>query len=617
MEFLKLIEFLKGKYMKRNERIIWISIVAFLLFLSFFVILIKPAHAATINLKSAIFDKFYQVFNTIENDYIEENIDQEKLINGAVKGMLDALGDPHTIYLPKEEMDEMRTTSSGSYGGVGMLISEKDKQIVVVSPFEGSPAFKKGIKAGDIILSVDGVALEGKTVDEAAKMLKGEPGTTIKLEILSSEVKYSVDLKRAYIDLPTVKYAIISDKYGYLRISQFSGKTNENVKEALNEFDKKNVKGIIVDLRYNPGGLLGQVINIIDFFQNEGVIVSTKGRSASDTSVSKASKSNTIIDENVPVIVLIDKGSASASEIFAGAIKDTKRGILIGEKTFGKGSVQSIYNLGNDGFKMTIAKYYTPSNKVIDGIGIEPDLEIKEPELTDIEKESLKKIYDDKIIDDFAKKNKNPTEKEIDDFVNSLLNKGYKLPERYLKRMVKNSIDINNDKREIYDIEFDLQLKKALEIFDNDLIKRDKNTFYLDQKVLKEAKQDSKEIKKNEKLISSKGKNIFTLKFKADSTELIDIDKKTLDNIIKELNKLKGKNILVIGHTADSGSDKDQMRLSLKRAEFIANYLIKKGIPTDRVSHMGKGSTEPLFSNDTEENRQKNRRVEIIVNDNK
>ncbi len=476
--------------MKKNERIIWISIVAFLLFLSFFVIFIKDARAATLNLKNGIFDKFYQVFGYIERDFVDEKTDQEKLINGAIKGMLDALGDPHTMYLSKEEMKELNTLTTGQYGGVGMMISEKDKQIVVVSPFEGSPAFKKGIKAGDIILSVDGIPLEGKTVEEAANMLKGKPDTTIKLEILSNDIKYSVELKRALIDVPTIKNAIINDKYGYLRISQFAGKTDKDVKTALKDFKKKNVKGIIVDVRYNPGGLLSQVINIVDFFQDDGVIVSTKGRTESDTSVHMASKADTIVDENIPVIVLIDKGSASASEIFAGAIKDTKRGILIGEKTFGKGSVQSTYKLGEDGdgFKMTIARYYTPSNKVIDGIGIEPDIEIKEPELTEIEKESLKKVYDDKVIDNFTKKNKNPSDKEIDEFVNFLINKGYKLSDRYLKRMVKNSIDFNNDKREIYDTEFDIQLKKALELFDNDLIKRDKNTFYLDQKEIKAKK---------------------------------------------------------------------------------------------------------------------------------
>ena len=212
------------------------------------------------------------------------------------------------------------------------------------------------------------------------------------------------------------------------------------------------------------------------------MIVSTIGRY--DKNVNKADPSLTIVDKKTPIIVIIDNGSASASEIFAGAIKDTKRGILLGDKSFGKGSVQTIYPLGGggDGVKITIAKYYTPSGKCIDGIGIEPDVEVKEPELTAEEKNSFKKIYDDKIIDKMLKDNSDPTDEELEKMVDKLLNEGYKLPRRYLKKLLKNSAEIDNQEKEIYDLEYDLQLKKAIEIFDKKAIKFRRNEYYIDKK---------------------------------------------------------------------------------------------------------------------------------------
>lgn len=607
--------FFKGKIMKKTERIIWISIVSLLLFLSLFAIFIKEVHAKNFEINNKYLEKLFTVINVVEKYYVDENIDNEKLINGAIKGLLESLGDPNTVYLSEKDMEELKTLSTGQYGGVGMLISEREKKIVIVSPFEGTPAYKKGIKAGDIILSVDGVALEGKTVDEAANMLRGNPGTIVKIEILSNGVRYVADVKRALIDVPTVKYAVIDGKYGYLRITQFSGKTDEHVKEALKDFKQKKVKGIIVDLRHNPGGLLSQVISIVDYFQSEGVIVSTKGRNESKLDVANASKLKTIVDKDTPVIVLIDRGSASASEIFAGAIKDTNRGILIGEKSFGKGSVQTSYPLDKDGFKLTIAKYYTPSNKVIDGIGIEPDIEVKDPELTDEEKSALTKLFEDKVIDDFASKNTNPTDKEIDNFINLLLSKGYKLPTRYLKRLIKNAVEIDDANKPIYDLEFDIQLQKALELFDKNLIKRDKNKFYLEGSLINKnsTSMNTEESKKKQEINSE---NVFTLKFKTDSIKIIDNDKKYLEFITKILLNMPDKSFLIVGHTSKEGSDVEQMRLSLKRAEFVTKYLVKKGIPSDHITYMGKGSTEPVAPDDIESNRQKNRRVEIIIIDN-
>jgi carboxyl-terminal processing protease len=222
-----------------------------------------------------------------------------------------------------------------------------------------------------------------------------------------------------------------------------------------------------VDLRYNPGGLLSQVENIVDFFQNDGIIVSTKARRPIDSQVRYASKMKTIVPDEIPVVVLIDQGSASASEIFSGAIKDTARGILVGEKSYGKGSVQTIVPLGEDGFKITMAKYYTPAGISIDKIGIMPDIEVKEPELTDPEKEALKNIYNDKVIEQFAKKNTKPSDDQINGFVKELqANPKYRLQERQLRRLIKNSLDAYDDVKSVYDLEYDIQLQKAVEVLD-------------------------------------------------------------------------------------------------------------------------------------------------------
>lgn len=457
--------------MKNRERIIWISAVSVLFVVLLFGVFINDAKASSTSSGFQYVQKFLNVLDMVKKEYVDESkIDNEKLINGAIKGMIEAIGDPHTNYLSKEDMEDMNQTSDGKFGGVGMIISEKDDYITVVTPIEDTPAYRKGMKTGDLLISVDGKSLKGVKVSEAAKLLKGVPGTPVKVEFIRNEIKYEVELVRAIIDVPTVKYSYINDKYGYLRITQFAGTTDGYVKKALLEFKEKNIKGMVVDLRSNPGGLLGQVIKIVDFFQDEGVIVSTKGRNVFDNSVNNANKFDTIVSKDIPLIVLIDQGSASASEIFSGAIKDTKRGILIGEKSYGKGSVQTIHRLDYDGFKITIAKYYTPSGVSIDGIGIMPDIEVKEPELNDDEKEALRKIYKDKVIEEFLKKNPHPTEDKIKEEIKVLQEKGYKLSERHLRKLIKNSIDMTEDNKSIYDMEYDIQLQKAIEVLDNNLI---------------------------------------------------------------------------------------------------------------------------------------------------
>ncbi|MCG8571504.1 MAG: S41 family peptidase [Spirochaetes bacterium] len=456
--------------MKLRERFIWMMTVSILLLVLLFGVFVPSACAGNSDIDSFYVRKLKSVLETLRKNYVdEEKIDEEVLINGAIEGMLSALDDPHTVYLNEKDMKEMRETSTGKFGGVGMIISQKDDFIVVVSPIEGSPAFRKGLQSGDMIISVEGESTKGITVEDAAKKLRGEPGTKVKIEFLRNNVKYEAELKRALIDVPTVRHTTIDDQYGYLRISQFAGTTAKNVKKVLREFKKNQVEGIVIDLRFNPGGLLEEVIDIVDFFQDEGIIVSTKGRDVSGNEVASATPFGTIVPKDIPVIVLIDNASASASEIFSGALKDHQRGILIGEKTYGKGSVQTIRIMGKDGFKFTIAKYYTPSDISIDGIGIEPHINVPEPELSDEENEILSQVFKDNIIDEFVEKNPQPTEKQKMNFIDKMIADGYKLPVRILRRLLRNALNISQNNNEIYDLDYDLQLQKAVEVLDKKL----------------------------------------------------------------------------------------------------------------------------------------------------
>ena len=467
--------------MKKKERTFWICSVCVLLAFYTFTVFVNNATAANFNMQAFPYmNKFISVFNAIKSDYVDaDKVDDKTLINGAIKGMLEAIGDPYTAYLSEKDVKDLQTTTTGTFAGVGMIITEKDGFIGVVSPIEGTPAYRKGMKSGDLLISVNGESLKGVSVSDAADKLKGAPGTSANIEFLRDDVKYEVELIRAIIDLPTVKHDVINNEIGYLRITQFSGTTDKHVKESLLDFKSKNVKGIIIDLRQNPGGLLSSAISIVDFFQDKGTIVSTKGRRLKEQTVNSATSFNTIVAKDIPIVVLIDGGSASASEIVSGALKDTKRGILVGDKSFGKGSVQSIQFLpdGTDGFKMTTAKYYTPSGVSIHGIGIEPDITIKEPDLTEDEREGLRKIYKDRVIDNFVKEHHNPTNKEIDSFLGDLKAKGYVFTNTMMRRLLKQTLDYDNSSAPIYDLEYDIQLKKAVEILTNGSIKYHKGEY--------------------------------------------------------------------------------------------------------------------------------------------
>ena len=325
-------------------------------------------------------DLFGEVLEKIKKDYVDD-VDQTKMMDSAINGVLQSL-DPYSAYMSPELFKEMQTDTRGEFGGLGIEISMEAGVVKVISPIDDTPAAKAGIKAGDYIVKIGKEQVQGKSLVEAVKLMRGPVGTSIDLTVRRKNVKKSLEFKimRKIIEVQSVSSKIISEEknLGYVRLKSFNENSDKQILKSITEFEKNpKIKGYVLDLRNNPGGLLTQAINITDIFLNDGEIVSTKGRKISETRKFFARKGDEI--KGKPIIVLINNGSASASEIFAGALKDHKRAIILGENSYGKGSVQSIIPLRNGGgMRLTISKYYLPSGKSISEVGVTPDIFVEE-----------------------------------------------------------------------------------------------------------------------------------------------------------------------------------------------------------------------------------------------
>jgi carboxyl-terminal processing protease len=327
-------------------------------------------------------DLFGEVLENIKKDYVDE-VDQAEIMDSAINGVLQSL-DPYSAYMSPELFKEMQTDTRGEFGGLGIEIGMESGVVKIISPIDDTPAAIAGLKAGDYIVKIGKEQVQGKSLMEAVKLMRGPVGTSIDLTIRRKNVKKPLEFKitRKIIEIRSVNSEVISkDKnLGYIRLKSFNENSDKQFLKSLKKLEKNSkIKGYVLDLRNNPGGLLTQAINITDFFLNDGEIVSTKGRKASETRKFFARKGDEI--KGKPIIVLINNGSASASEIFAGALKDHKRAIILGENSYGKGSVQSIIPLRNGGgIRLTISKYYLPSGKSISDVGVTPDIFIEENE---------------------------------------------------------------------------------------------------------------------------------------------------------------------------------------------------------------------------------------------
>jgi carboxyl-terminal processing protease len=409
------------------------------------------------------------VFDFIQRHYVEE-VDPRVIFEGAMTGMFNALGDPYSNFLPETEMSGLNDTTQGSFGGVGLYISKpvgdrpdgKPPYVEVASPIEDTPGWRAGINPGDLIIAINGESTDVLSMDEVLARLRGIPGEEVKLLIRRGEkLEFPVTLVRAIIEVPTTKYAMIGDT-AYLKLITFTPMTVDRAREAVAEFKARGYKNLILDLRNNYGGLLNSAVDISSLFLDGGVVVSTKSRIPSENHIFNARRGPAVAAE-IPVIVLINRGSASASEIVAGALKDRGRAYLVGEKSFGKGSVQQVYPLDRVGFKITTARYYTPSDVNIDKIGIPPDREVQFPEFTDADAEKLNRLILSNRIPAFIVETPQATAAQIDVFARALGTE-YGLDVSLLRRLVRNEQN-RTTIAPVYDLEYDVQLQEAVNIF--------------------------------------------------------------------------------------------------------------------------------------------------------
>ena len=353
-----------------------VKIIIFFILLNLF--LVKNFLSAS---EENIYDKidlFGEVLNKINKEYVEE-IDQSEAMDAAINGVLQSL-DPYSAYMSPESFENMQTETSGEFGGLGIEVSMEAGVVKVISPLDDSPAYEAGVKAGDYIVKINNIQVQGKTLNEAVEIMRGPVGSDIEITVRRKGVKKALvfNITRKIIKVRSVKSKIIDNIIGYIRLTAFNENSSNKIKKKINEFNKnENIEKFILDLRNNPGGLLSQAIKITDFFLSSGEIVSTKSRQENENRKWFAQAGDILNGETL--VVLINNGSASASEIVAGALKDHKRAILVGENSYGKGSVQSIIPLRNKGaIRLTISKYYLPSGESISEVGVSPDIVVAE-----------------------------------------------------------------------------------------------------------------------------------------------------------------------------------------------------------------------------------------------
>ncbi|MDI6780554.1 MAG: S41 family peptidase [bacterium] len=409
---------------------------------------------------------FGKAFSLIHTQYVEE-IPAKTMVYGAIDGMLKSLGDAHTRFLTPELFKEMKVETEGSFSGLGIVIGIKQENLTVISPIEGTPADLAGIKAGDYIIEINGTSTKNLSLHEAVQKLRGPQGSQVVITIKRDGVEepFKVTLTRAIIEVHSVKSAIIQQDIGYIRITNFTQKTPKEFEDALVKLEKKGMKNLIIDLRNDPGGLLESAIDVANnLLAKNSLIVSIAGRQQEMNREFRTTGKGLYLDNQI--IVLLNEGSASASEILAGAIKDNKRGLLLGVKSYGKGSVQTLLPLPDgSGIALTTAKYFTPSGVCIHGKGIVPDVIVEMPEITSKDQEMWLKLEDSPYLKEFAKGHPAYTDEDIKTLQGSLAKGGIELSGLIIRRAVNIEIGrLNVDKEIVCDLKCDPQLQRAVDI---------------------------------------------------------------------------------------------------------------------------------------------------------
>lgn len=455
---------------------LWFGATFFAFALLFFTLVSPAVFAQNKDTNAANSDRYVQlfqyVFNFIQKNYVDE-VDPKTLYEGAMSGMLNSLKDPYTTYIDSESLlgTSLKDTTTGAFGGVGLSITkplestpEKPAYVEVASPIEDTPGWKAGVQPGDLIISIDGTDTADITMEEVLSRLRGPVGSNVAVNLKRGKtMEFTVTLTRALIEVPTVKYAMMDNGIGYIRIIEFTPLTADRVQEAIDSFKKAGYAKLLIDLRNNPGGLITSVVDVASKFVDSGVIVSTKSRIAYENHEYGANGGKAAVDPKIPVVVLINKGSASASEILSGALKDYRRAYLVGETSYGKGSVQQVIDLLNDdAMKVTMARYYTPSDANIDKQGIPPDREVLFPALTEAEEKALTELLKTTKLADYVATKPNLTGAEAEAFARTLI-KAYPVDLRVMKRLVMQEY-YRTHISPLYDLEYDIQLKAAVDI---------------------------------------------------------------------------------------------------------------------------------------------------------
>ena len=416
---------------------------------------------------------FAEVLQFLLENYVDETrLNPETLLDGALEGMFEALDDPHSAYVQPSDVRQITDLTRGEFGGVGMYIGRHaDGGFEVISPIEGNPAHRAGVRAGDLIVAINGESAAEFDLADIVTRLRGPPGTTVTISLLrDGSIEFDTVMEREMIEVETVRFGMIGERIGYLRIVQFTLLTPERVSEALHELELDGAAGLIIDLRSNPGGLLGSVVQVADYFLSDGVIVSTHARIDADNDVHRAGPGATIVDASVPIVILIDRGSASASEILAAALGESGRGFLLGEQSYGKASVQQVRRFGSRAVKLTTAYYLTPSGESIDQVGISPHLAFGDTQRTEEEEAELTELFEAGHIRRFVREHAEPSEAQIEEFISELRDSGVDLPRRTLRKLVHDEVVRRMPERPVYDLRFDSVLREAVRMLDLDLV---------------------------------------------------------------------------------------------------------------------------------------------------
>jgi carboxyl-terminal processing protease len=428
--------------------------------------------------KQQMLDSFGKILDFVQSNYVDaDKVETKALVEGALKGLFQALGDQYSEYLAGEDLRALEDTTTGEFSGIGVVISKEADAAgaEVVSPLEGTPAYRAGVTAGDVFLKINGEELQKLSLEDIVDRIRGPEGEELTLTIQRGKsLVFDVTLRRATVQVPTVKRAMMPGGIGYLRITTFTPFTARNVEEAIRYFGSSSYRALIVDVRSNGGGRLDSVIQIADYFLDSGTIVSTRGRSRAESHTYAAHLSDTIVSASIPVVVLIDAYSASASEILAGALKDTGRAKTIGQKSFGKGTVQQMPQIGDFVFKLTMSKYYTPSGISIDGTGIEPDIPVPTDELSEAELASYDRLVKEGRLRSFVEGSRvpgAPAESEIVAFLDGIQKDGIVIGERLARKLIRDEANRTNNSPPVYDLEYDRVLQRAVEVLGQQVTK--------------------------------------------------------------------------------------------------------------------------------------------------